>query len=241
MTARAPTFRPRRSNMYVPAMGYAADVTHAAPHIVKFGPMAVANATAFLSAQSIAAATNTVALGVTLTTDNTDAVNASYASEFPYGPGFGRNFQVVASGASTSTVTVTGRDYLGQPMVETVTLNGTTPVLGNKAFKYIDKVAWTATGATTINLGTGAKLGLPYRMQNVLEEMSDFARVATLGTFVSGVLTDPQTATTGDPRGTYVPNTTPDGTKYLMGVFQPNSFINSSGNGGLHGIAHYTV
>lgn len=239
MTQRVGKFRPRRVSQYCPAMSYAADMIHLGPYEVKFGPVAVASATNILSGQSIATATDTITAGVSLLQDNTDPVNTSYQAEFPYGPGFGRNIQVVASGAATSTVTIYGRDYLGQAMAETLTLNGATPVLGLKAFKWIDKIAWTATSATTINVGTGAKLGLPYRMQNVLEEMSDRARVATLGTFVSGVLTDPQTATTGDPRGTYVPNTTPDGSKYLAAVFQPNSFINSSGNGGLHGIAHF--
>lgn len=239
MTMRTPKYRPRRSNMYCPAMGYAADMIHEGPYEVKFGPMAVASAANILSAQSIATATDTVTAGVTLLQDNTDPVIAAYQSEFPYGPGFGRCLQIVASGASTSTITITGRDYLGQPVQEAFTANGTTPVIGNKAFKYIDKIAWTATAATTINVGTTDKLGLPYRMQNVLEEMLDRARVATLGTFVSGVLTDPQTATTGDPRGTYDPQSTLNGTAYLAGVFQPNSFINANGNGGLHGLAHF--
>jgi len=220
-------------------MGYSVDMIHEGPYEVKFGPMAVASAANILSAQSIATATDTVTAGITLLRDNTDPVVEAFREEFPYGPGFGRNVTVVASGAATSTVTITGRDYLGQPMVETLTLNGTTSVAGNKAFKYIDKIAWGATASTTINVGTGTKFGLPYRMQNVLAEMSDRARVATLGTFVAGLLTDPQTATTGDPRGTYVPNTTPDGTKYLAATFLPNSFVNANGNGGLYGIAHF--
>lgn len=235
MTTRSSKYHPRRINRYTPAMAYHADVVHNGPTEVNFGPMAVAAAAAILSAQSINAAGSTT----TFLTDNTDPVVAAYATEFPLGPGFGRNVQVVASGAATSTVTIKGRDYLGQPMVETLTLNGTTPVLGNKAFKWIDLISWGATASVTINVGTGAKFGLPFAANNVLAEMSDGARVATLGTFVSAVYTDPQTATTGDPRGTYVPNTTPDGTKYLSAVFLFNSKLNASGNGGLHGIQHF--
>lgn len=239
MTQRTAKFRPRRINSYCPAMGYSADMIHEGPYEIKFGPVAVAAAASILSGQSIASATDTVTANVTLLQDNTDPVQTAFQSEFPYGPGFGRALVVVASGAATSTVTATGRDYMGQPVQELFTLNGTTPVPGKKAFKYIDKIAWTATAATTINVGTTDLLGLPFRMQNVLEEMTDRTRVATLGTFVAGVLTDPQTATTGDPRGTYDPTTVLDGVKYIAGVFQPNSFINSNGNGGLHGIAHF--
>lgn len=239
MTQRTAKFRTRRTNMYCPAMSYAADMIHEGPYEVKFGPMAVSSAADILSAQSIAVATDNITAGVALLKDNTDPIVAAYQTEFPYGPGFGRNLIVVASGAATSTVTITGKDYLGQTVQELFTLTGAVSVVGVKAFKYIDKIAWGATAATTINVGTGTKFGLPYRMQNVLEEMSDRVRNATLGTLVGGALTDPQTAITADPRGTYVPNTTPDGTKYLAAVFQPNSFINANGNGGLHGIAHF--
>jgi hypothetical protein len=232
---RTSKYRPRRMNMYVASCGYAADVIHAGPFEVVFGPMAVASATNILSGQSIASATNTS----TLLQDNTDPVNTSFTADFPNGPGFGRCLQFVASGASTSVVTVRGRDYLGQPMTEAVTLNGATPVIGVKAFKWIDNIAWTATSATTMNVGTTDKLGLPYRMQNVTLEMLDGARVSTLGTFVGPSYTDPATATTTDPRGTYDPNSTLTGSAILSAVFLPNSKVNSNGNGGLYGLPHY--
>lgn len=235
MAKRTGKYRPRRISGYVPGMQFAADIVHAAPHRVDFGPMAVADADLILNDQSIATAGSTT----TFLVDNTDPVNASYATEFPNGPGFGRCLQVVASGAATSTVTVKGRDYLGQPMSETFTLNGTTPVVGVKAFKWIDLVSWGATGGTTIDLGTTDKLGLPYRMSNVLAEELDDVRVATLGTLVTPSLVDPATATTTDPRGTYDPQSTLNGTAYLAGYFLPNGDLNSSGNGGLHGLAHY--
>jgi hypothetical protein len=234
---RAGKFNTGRYNSYVPSMGYAASMIHSGPFEVRFGPMIVAAAADILSAQSIATATSTT----TFLKSNTDPVNSTVVSEFPYGPGFGRCLQIVASGASTSVVTISGRDYLGQPMTEALTANGTTAVIGTKAFKYIDRISWTATAATTINVGTTDKLGLPFRMQNVLEEMLDGVRVATLGTLVTPSLVDPATATTTDPRGTYDPNSTLNGTAFLTAVFQPNSAVNSSGNGGLHGLAHYTA
>jgi hypothetical protein len=236
MVQRLAKYRPARMNMYVPACAYSVDVVHEGPYEVRFGPMALANATKFLSAQSIAAAVDTT----TLLVYNTDPLTTVAATdrEFPYGPGYGRNLQVVASGAATSNVTVYGRDYLGQPMAESFTLNGTTPVLGVKAFKWVDRITAGITAAVTINVGTGAKLGLPYKMQNVLEEMLDNVRVSTLGTLATPVLTDPQTTTTGDPRGTYIPNSTLNGTAFLSAVFQPSFGVNASGNGGLHGIQH---
>ena len=223
MTARTATFYNRRYNAYVPAMGYAADVIHAGPHRVDFGTPAVADAAGILAAQSIATAGSTT----TFLSDEADAP-------------FGRNVTVVASGVATSAVTVTGKDYLGQPMTESFTLNGTTPVVGVKAFYWIDTVTFGATAATTVNVGFGAKFGLPYRMQAAIMETVD-GDDAAAGTFVAGVLTDPQTATTVDPRGTYVPTTTPNGSKELGAIFIPNGDVNSSGNGGLHGIAHYSA
>jgi hypothetical protein len=130
-----------------------------------------------------------------------------------------------------------GRDYLGQPMAQSFTLNGTTPVVGTKAFKWIDRITAGITAATTINVGFGSALGLPYRMSNVMEETANGAE-ATLGTFVAGVLTDPQTTTTGDPRGIYSPSTALNGSNRIMGTFMPYNVLNANGNGGLYGIAH---
>lgn len=233
MVQRTPKYLPPRLNMYVPAMAYAASMIHEGPYEVKFGPMAVASATDILNAQSI----NTAGSTTTLLKTNTDPTPVS--SDFPYGPGYGRCLQVVASGTATSTVTIKGRDYLGQPVSETLTLNSGTPVVGTKAFKYIDLVSWSGTSAITINLGTTDKLGLPFRMQNIVQEMLDGVRVATLGTLVTPSRVDPQTATTTDPRGTYDPQSTLNGTALLSAVFQPDASVNAAGNGGLYGLAHF--
>jgi hypothetical protein len=223
MVARIATFNKRRYNSYVPAAGYAADVIHAGPLEVDFGTPAVSAADNILNDQSIASASSTT----TLLDDQADA-------------NYGRNVRVVASGAATSTVTVKGRDYLGQPMSETLTLNGTNSVVGVKAFYWLDSVSWTATAATTIDLGWGARFGLPYRTVNAVAEQADGVAAAA-GTLTAGVRTDPQTATTADPRGLYTPTTTPDGSKRLVAIVLTDNFVNSSGNGGLHGIAHYSA
>ena len=230
---RTGKYTPRRLNRYVPQMSYSADVIHGGVHVVRFGPMALADADNILDGHVFASAGTTT----TFLQDNTDPVVAAVAEEFPYGPGFGRCLQVVASAANTSVVTVRGRDYLGQPMTEALTLNGTTPVVGVKAFKYIDSV--TCSAAATIDLGTTDKLGLPYCMQNVMAEQIDKVRVSTLGTLVAPSYVDPQTSTTTDPRGTYDPNSTLTGTAFLTAEFIVNNSINSNGNGGLYGLPHF--
>lgn len=235
MTTRTAKYRPRRMNMFVPACGYAADIKHAGPHEVVFGPMAVADADCILDGTSIASAGSTT----TFLRDNTDPINTTYQSEFPNGPGFGRCLQIVVSGAGTPVITIKGRDYLGQPMTEALTAAGTAPVVGVKAFKWIDLISWTALAGETLDVGTTDKLGLPYRMENVLAEMLDGVRVATLGTLVAPSYTDPQTATSTDPRGTYDPQSTLTGSAILSATFLPNDKLNSSGNGGLYGHAHY--
>lgn len=221
MVTRTATFYKRRYNAYVPAAGYAADVVHAGPLEVNLGAPAASAADNILNDTSIASAGSTT----TLLDDQADAP-------------FGRNVRVAASGAATSTVTVRGRDYLGQPMAETLTLNGTNSVVGVKAFYWIDSVAWTATSATTIDLGWGARFGLPYTTINVLAEQVSGA-AGTVGTVTAGVRTDPQTATTADPRGLYTPNGTVNGTNIFVLVCLVDNYVNSSGNGGLYGIAHY--
>ena len=44
---------------------------------------------------------------------------------------------------------VFGWDYLGQPIAESLTLNGTTPVVGNKAFKSFNYVTVHCCGNDT--------------------------------------------------------------------------------------------
>lgn len=220
MVQRVGSFRNRRYNAYVPACAYSAEVIHGAPYEVDFLTPIAAVAAGILSAQSIAAAGSTT----TFVSDTADAP-------------FGRNVTVVASGAATTTVTVTGKDYLGQPMNELFTLNGATPVVGVKAFKWIDSIAYALTAGRTIDVGFGARVGLPYRMSVCLGEIANGAAAAA-GTLTAPNLTDPQTTTTTDPRGLYTPTTTLNGSNRILASFLPYNILNASGNGGLFGIKH---
>lgn len=195
-------FYPRRTNQHVPGMSYAADVNHAGYARVSIAALIAADAGGILAAQSIATASSATSFATTLT-------------ETALGK-FGRNVTVVASGAATSTVTVTGRDYLGQIMKETLTLNGTTSVPGVKAFRWIDKVEWGATAATTINVGWGNVLGLPYKSIKMDSEVVSGVAASSAGAIVAGLASSTTpTATNADTRGTYAPHLSnvPDGSK----------------------------
>lgn len=125
-----------------------------------------------------------------------------------------RNVIADSGGADTAVITVTGYDEFGVLMKESLTLNGTTAVPGKKAFKRITAVESSATIANGFFLGTGDVLGFPVFLPNAVNVLYDTedGAVVTDGTFVAGVLTKP-TATTGDVRGTYDPNSACDGSK----------------------------
>jgi hypothetical protein len=119
-------------------------------------------------------------------------------------------------------------------MVESFTLNGATPVNGGKAFRYVDSVTWTATASINLLVGTRATLGVPYRVQAtaITNELVN-GTTATAGTLVVGS-TAPQTATTADPRGSYTPNSAPNGSNtYTLLYFADQT--------NLHGNAHFTT
>ena len=215
---------PRRINMYVPSMQYAMDVSINGACRVNFGAPLAANANLVGNAISIAATGNTDLSGVV-----------------PFPEPFGRTVTIVASGAAAGTVTLSGWDYLHQPISETFTLNGATPVVGKKAFKDFNVlINNTATGGVTVNIGSGAALGLPYKAIRAAFEVGNGVSAAA-GTLVAGALTDPQTATTGDPRGTYTPTTALNGANIISAVIDFVNDVNTSNNGGLHGIRQFAA
>lgn len=208
----------RRVNVRVPDLVYAADVGIDGMTTVDIPAMPAALATGIINAQSIAAAGQ-----------SNPVVGWSPANMGRYG----RNVTVVASGAATSNVTVVGFDYLGQGMRESFTLTGATPVVGKKAFADIAFVTYGLTGGTTINVGYGSVLGVPYKILStaiVFELMND--AIPTAGALIAGVVT--QTLTSGDPRGTYTPNTAPNGTHYYR-------FTCVVDRNQLHGSAHVSA
>lgn len=152
---------------------------------------------------------------------------------------YGACLSVVADGASSSKVTIDGFDYLGQPMTEEVTLNGTTAVAGNKCFKYISKISLPSSTAVTVSITRKLKLGLPFRTVKILAEERDGA-VSTVSQLVAPT-TSASTATSNDPRGTFN-LTTYAAAAHVKAVLVASDevfTINSKEVGGLFGIPQY--
>jgi hypothetical protein len=168
---------------------------------------AAANATLYTSAASLAS-------GGTLT---------SFSAQ----PAFARNVQIVASGAATGNVVFTGTDIRGQVITETLALNGATPVLGVKAFKTVTSVVLPTVAATTINIGTGVKLGLDRNMleASVIDAYADGVRETTAATVAfSGTV-----ATASISSNTVSFNTAPNGTHNYAVYFATTDVTEASG------------
>lgn len=108
-------------------------------------PLATSN-TSVLASTSLTSAVQNITTGIT-------------------NPDVPRN--VVAKGAlstSTGNVVITGTDVGGNSITETIALSGTTAVAGLKAFATVTEVELPVTSGTgdSVSVGFGAKLGLPY-------------------------------------------------------------------------------
>ena len=215
-------------NSYVPAMQYAAELGDNNIFYVNFGSPPAAATTGIIT---------TMAQDTAI-----DVGRASFDSATAYlaEATFGATVRIIGTTTDTAAVAIYGRDFYGQPMKETLTLADNVAVAGVKCFKTIDRVTVGASASDTFSMGWGGIWGLPFKATHCLGEIADGVPAAA-GTLTAPVLTDPQTATTGDPRGRYTPTTTPDGAKDITAVFIADNSINATGNGGLMGIAHYNA
>ena len=214
------THFPRRANLRVDGMSLHSDVDVTGLCRMELGAPPALAAAGIVSAQSIA-----VAL-----VKSTSGLVANHRNNMGR---YGRNVTIVLSGAGTPAVIVYGLDYLGQPMSETFAGNGTTPVVGLKCFKEVTSISSDAVGGTTINVGYGDKLGLPFAVGAITDEYVDGV-IPTAGTKTVAVLTA-QTATSGDPRGGYTPHASAvaNGSRDFV-------LIGKVIEGDLHGLAHFT-
>jgi hypothetical protein len=144
------------------------------------------------------------------------------------GATYGRNLVSVVTHATAvvaMTILISGYDYTGQAMSElhTISATGTSKTAtGYKAFAYVRSVAITAAAdasANTVNIGTGAKLGLPFRLNAKSDAISaniggvqELINVASNATVMEGAGST-ATTTTGDVRGTVTFTTALDGAK----------------------------
>lgn len=181
---------PDRTKLGVPFAGTEGQATI----VLSLGAPALAAANNISTAQAVGAAGNLTITGVL-------ASGGVATLDVP------RNVTVKSTdaGDTTQTATVTGTDVYGQAMSELLTFNGTSAVLGAKAFKTVTRIAISALLAGSATAGTGSKLGLPYRpvvggfiRGRFNEDTSDS------GTYVAPVRTT-STTTSNDVRGTYTP------------------------------------
>lgn len=215
------SYFPRRANLRVNNAAFASDVDITGATRVEIGVLPAATDNNIMNGVDIAAIVTKG--GTVLSTFDPDAQMGKY----------GRNVTVKLSGAGTPTVTVRGRDYLGQPMAENIVATGATAAAGKKAFKSVDNITTSAAvAATTLGLGTGNVLGLPYAMVKISDEFVDNA-VPAAGTIVLAS-TAAQTATSADPRGSYTPAgaVVPNGARDIV----LNGYVL---NGNLYGVPHY--
>lgn len=139
-------------NNYVPAMAYAAHMVLGEPNPFSLGTPAAVSASAVASATAANAVAGT-------------KVTYSYTTDSRYG----RTLRLTPSGdpGNSASIDIFGRDYLGQPMVERFTgASGATAILyGQKAFYTVEysKTVVAASNAVTWGIGTGWRLGLPYK------------------------------------------------------------------------------
>lgn len=140
------------------------------------------------------------------------------------------------AGDTTQTATITGTDYWGVPLVETIAFNGAATISGKKAFKTVTRIAISAALTGNGSAGTLDIIGLPYRSntRNNLRTAYDGAQVTT-GTYVAAVTTT-ATATTGDVRGTFLPASATDGVKILSLYI---TLVSVDSNNGLYGVDQY--
>tara|TARA_R110000744_G_scaffold133361_2_gene241715 strand:- start:2376 stop:3071 length:696 start_codon:yes stop_codon:yes gene_type:complete len=220
---------PRTISQYVPLMEYASDVVGNAVIINLGAPAAIdadgiwdgVSATNSATSYTSADFKNTFDGSSTSLTSTSGMIDAT----------FGRTLSCTGSAGSDHVLSITGRDYLGQIMSESFTLSGTGVIAGKKAFKYVDSMA-IATGAAsdTVDVGWADKLGIPYAGTSLLSDTED--GVVAAGVLTAAITTDPQTATTGDPRGTFDAASASDGS-----IVSEIRYLCNTAN--LHGVAHF--
>lgn len=189
----AQDYLPKKIGQRVPSMKYAADLDKNGIGWFTLGTPALEDTDGILdgSDSSVAGSATTFAAAFQALSSLVNRMDAPY----------GRNVTVTGSSGSDEVVTITGRDYLGEVMVENITASGTTTIQGNKCFAWIDTVAWTAgTGGATIDVGFGKKLGLPYKVESLVVALEDgmetYPTMQEVAQTVTGVVTNGANAAT---------------------------------------------
>lgn len=147
---------------------------------------------------------------------------------------FGEVISLVSSAGNTVDVTVEGKDYMGQKMVEQITLNGATAVAGKKAFKLITKTSTAAAASADITMKTTGVVGLEFATIGADVIAKNGVKNTDI-TITVGSRT--QTATSADTRGT-VNLTSAAAGDVIDVVYNVTDYV-ADDKGGLFGVPHY--
>lgn len=164
---------PRSINQYTPNMEFAADVVDGV-HIANLGSPAALDDDGIFDGVTVGTAGGDIH-----TSSDYETTFDGSSTSLTTTPGmidatYGRCLVATGNASTDQVCTIIGRDYLGQPMRENFTLSGTTRILGNKAFKFVDSTSCTAgTGGSTLDLGWTDELGLPYKAEALLSVTQD--------------------------------------------------------------------
>lgn len=133
---------------------------------------------------------------------------------------------VVAAWTTASVMTIVGTDQYGETISE-VSASGTSHT-GKKAFKTITSINMSIS-VTAFTAGSGAVVGLPYRVDANDLLAARFNNAIDAGTFLPADLTKPATGSTGDTRGTFAAAGTFDGVKVLSLLIKVAGVIGAGG------------
>jgi hypothetical protein len=135
-----------------------------------------------LAADAVATSNTAVRAAVTLGAAAQDVTTEIVNPATP------RNLIVKGNAAGiVGDVVIEGTNYAGEAITETIALNASTAVEGNKAFRTVTKItlpAKTNASGDTVSVGFGNKLGLPYKLAHntVLLAFLDNAKEGTAPT-----------------------------------------------------------
>lgn len=152
LATKVADYFPSRLSVYCPRMQYQSSMNQGQAAAFSLGTPAAADN------DIIDTDVDADAVAGTLTTQ-------TWVSDSPYGRTLSMNAN--ADPGANGVVDLRGTDYLGQPMVERFSFaTGVTPVMyGKKAFYRLTsaKIVTPCVNATTYDIGTGLRLGLPFR------------------------------------------------------------------------------
>lgn len=121
---------------------------------------------------------------------------------------------------SAANFTFVGFDEYGRKTTQTMAGPNNNTVIAKKAFMSILSVTPDTTdGANNVTAGSSDTFGLQYAISDAtfltaVKWANSF--VTDTGTFTVADATTPATASTGDPRGTYVPSSASNGSRRLI-------------------------